>query len=156
MPLGLKVVPIGVALLLRVPALPGEEGGTHRGDLRQRPLGFGLALRCLGLLQPVPVLRDLVLDFGGGDNGEQLSRSDVVADIDKAPEHIAAGARIDVCLLEGERRPRQCHMHPARTLRHLLDAHRRHKVDLLVGKGDDLMVLLLMAPHAKSKTAENE
>ena len=114
--------------------------------------------RCVacGLLQPVLVLRDLVLDFGGGNLGEQLPGRDVVADIDKAPEHIAAGARIDVRLLEGERGPRQCYMHPAGTLRHLLDAHPRHKVGLLVGKGDDPVVLLVMAPYAKSKSAEHE
>jgi hypothetical protein len=47
-------------------------------------------------------------------------------------------------------------MHPAETLRYLFDAHPRHKVGLLVGKGGDPIVLLVMMPDAKCKFAGNE
>ena len=105
MVLGLIVIPIGVAQLLRRPPLFGKDGNTLAGDLCRRALGFVLALRRLSLLQTVLILGNLGLDFGCSDLGEKLPRFDVISDIDIALQHIAAGARINVCCFEGERRP---------------------------------------------------
>jgi hypothetical protein len=80
----------------------------------------------------------------------------MIADIDKVLCYIAAGARVDVGLLEGEGRPRQCHMQPAQTLRHLLDPHLRYKIRLLSGKSGNLGVLLVMAPYTNTERAGEE
>ena len=73
--------------------------------------------RLISLLQTVLKLGDLVLDLGRGDLGEELAGLDVIADIDIALQHIAAGAPVDVGLDETERRRGQCHVQSAETLR---------------------------------------
>ena len=65
----------------------------------------------MSLQQTVRILSDLVLDLRRTDLSKQLPRLHVIADVDVPLHHIAAGARIDVCLLEAERRRRQCHVH---------------------------------------------
>jgi hypothetical protein len=119
-------------------------------------LGFVLVLRRLSRLQTVAVLRDLVLDLGSGDFGQELPGLDVIADIDIALGDIAAGARIDVGLHKAERRCGQCHVQPSEPLRHLLDMHARDEVRLPLGGGRDLAMLLVMPPHAECESADEQ
>ena len=105
--LSLKSISIGVALLPRHPALIDEYRVASPGGLGKRAVGCILAGRGLGLLETVLQLSNLVIDFRGGDLGEELPGLDVIADVDIALQHIAVGARVDVRLLEGERRPGQ-------------------------------------------------
>ena len=79
--------------------------------LVQRLLRLILVPRRVSLLQTILILRDLVLDLGRSDLREELPGLDVIADIDIALQHIAAGAGINICRLEAERRGGQCHVH---------------------------------------------
>src|SRR5205085_10753582 len=123
------------------------------GNTRRRAFRFVLAYRRLSLLQAILKLGDLGLDLGRSDLGEELPGFDVIADIDIALQHIAAGARKNICCLESQRRRRQCHMQSAETLRHRLDAHARDEVRLLLGGVHDLPALLVMPPYAQSESA---
>src|SRR5262249_29477283 len=153
---GLEIVPIGVALLLRYPALLDEYRVASPGDMVQRLLGLILIPRLVSLLQTILILRDLVLDLGCGDLGEGLPRRDVIADIDVALGYITAGAGVNVCLLEAKGGAWQAHLHSAVTLRDLLDADARDKIGLLFGGVHDLTVLRIMPPHPKSERTRNE
>ena len=150
--LGLIVVPIGVGLFLRRPAVLGKDGNAPAGDICRRALRLVLAYRRLGLLETVLKLRNLRLNFRCRDLGEELSGLDVIADIDVALRHIAAGARKDICCLESQRRCRQSHMQSAETLGHRFDAHARHEARLLFGGVHDLPVLLVMPPYAQAES----
>jgi hypothetical protein len=154
--LSVKSISIGVTLLPRHPALIDENRVASPGNLGQRTVGVVLALRRFGLLQSVLILSNLVIDFRCSDLREQLPSLDVVADIDIAFQHIAAGAPINVCLLEAERRRGQCHVQVAKPLRDLLDVDARDKIGLLFGSVADLPVLRIMPPHPKSERTRNK
>src|SRR5712672_2376029 len=153
--LGLKSISIGVALLPRHPALIDEYRVASPGDLGQRAVGFILPRRRLELLHVVLKLSNLVINFGGSDLREELPSLDVIADIDIALQHITAGARIHVRLLESERRSRQRHVQRAMALRDLLHPDARDEGGLLRGCGGDLAVLLVMLPHTKRERRDD-
>src|SRR5205085_10751852 len=117
--------------------------------------GYGLPGRRLGLLKTVLKLSNLVIDFRGGDLREELPGLDVIADVDIALQHIAAGARVDVCLLESERCARKRHVEPAVSLRDLLDPHARREGCLPLGRRGDVAALLKMPPCAKSERRDH-
>jgi hypothetical protein len=119
-------------------------------------LGLILVLCGLGLLQTILILNDLILNFGRSDFGEKLASLDMIADIDKTLQNIAARARIDVGLLEAQRRRRQCDVYSAEMLSHVLDPHGRGKVGLLLGGIRYLPVLLIVVPYAQRERAHEK
>src|SRR5271163_14370 len=141
---------------MRHPAIVDEHRVASPGDLIQQLLGLILATSGVCLLHIIQKLSDLILDFGCGDLGEELPSLDVIADIDKAPHHIAAGAPVDACFLEAERRRRQCHVQWAETLRNRINVHARDEIRLLFGGVHDLEVLLVMPPHAQRERAREQ
>ena len=146
--LRLQGQPIVVALLEREPSLLDQLAITPIGD-------FGELTACLCLLQCRLVLgqrrlglRNLVVEFGGGDIRQQRSRLDPIADIDVALLDVAVGAREDVRCLKGRRGGRQSDAYLAVAGTDGGHANVGNKRPALLGGGSDLELGLVVAPAA--------
>jgi hypothetical protein len=109
----------------------------RRAQLRERAFG----------------LRDLMLDLGRGDLDEQIACLDTAADVDIALGNVAAGARIDVGLLEGFRRAGPGHGSDGVAGADHGRAHHRHKTATGFRAGHHFRVQLKMLPEAVTDRA---
>ena len=147
---------IVVALLKREPSLLDQIAVARIGDLGElaaclRLLQCRLVLgqRCLGL-------RNLVVEFGGGDVRQQGAGLDPIADVDIALFDIAVGAREDIRRLK-----RRCRRGQGDGNFIVAGADRSHanvgnKGPALLRGGRDVELGLVMAPGTGSKAAHEQ
>ena len=147
---------IVVALLKREPSLLDQIAVARIGDL-------GEITACLRLLQCRLILgqrrlglRNLVVEFGGGDVRQQGSRLDPIADIDVALFDIAAGAREDIRRLECRRRRRQGDGNFAVAGADRSHANVGNKGPALLGGSRDGELGLVVAPATRCKAAHEQ
>jgi hypothetical protein len=143
-----EVQAVGIALLLRGPALSDQDGVAPpivRGELA---IGLSLAQGCLVLRQSRLRLGDLVVELGGADHRKQVARLDARADIDIALNDVAACPGKDVGRFKGGRRGRQNHLVNIGARLDCSDANPRDEVALLLSGRGDFEMLAIMLLHA--------
>ena len=143
-----------VALLERQPSLFDEIAVARIGDLGEVAACLRLLQRGLVLGQRRLGLRNLVVEFGGGNVRQQGAGLDLIADVDVALLDVAAGAREDVRRFECGRRRRQADGHLAVAGADRGDANIGNKRPALLRGGRDIEVGLVVAPASYSKAAQ--
>src|SRR5450631_1284529 len=147
---------IVVALLKREPSLRDQLAVTCIGDLRKIAACLRLLQCRLVLGQRRLGLRNLVVEFGGGNVRQQGSRLDPIADIDVALFDVAAGARENIRRLECRRGRRQGYGNFAVAGANRGDANVGNSGPDLLRGGRDGKFGLVMTPAPYSKAAEQQ
>jgi hypothetical protein len=151
-----EVQAVGVALLLRGPALPDQDVVTRPVMRRELPIRLSLEQGCCVLCQGRLRLGDLVVELGGADHREQIARLDPRADIDVALNDVAAGPGKNVGRFKGARRRRQDHLVNVRTCLDCGDPNSRDEVALLFRGGGHFAMLRVMLCDADSQPCHQQ